>query len=84
MTGWLERPFFEPARDQAPHAKHVRGDLLLLELRPETQRQMVQNGPHPTGKYRVVGPLSNMPELAKAFGCAEGSEMVRAKRCEVW
>jgi putative endopeptidase len=57
-----------------------RGD----ELRPETQRQMVQNGPHPTGKYRVIGPLSNMPEFAKAFGCAEGAEMVRAKRCEVW
>jgi putative endopeptidase len=57
-----------------------RGD----ELRPETQRQMVQNGPHPTGKYRVIGPLSNMPEFAKAFGCTAGSEMVREKRCEVW
>jgi putative endopeptidase len=57
-----------------------RGD----ELRPETARQMVQNGPHPTGKFRVIGPLSNMPEFAKAFGCAPGSEMVRAKRCEVW
>lgn len=57
-----------------------RGD----ELRPETQRLMVQNGPHPTGKYRVIGPLSNMPELAQAFGCAPESEMVRAKRCEVW
>jgi putative endopeptidase len=57
-----------------------RGDA----LRSETQRLMVQNGPHPTGKYRVIGPLSNMPEFAKAFGCPEGSEMVRAKRCEVW
>ncbi|HYR27309.1 MAG TPA: M13 family metallopeptidase [Thermoanaerobaculia bacterium] len=57
-----------------------RGD----ELRPETQRLMVQNGPHPTGKYRVIGPLSNMPEFAKAFGCAPNSEMVRATRCEVW
>ena len=57
-----------------------RGD----ELRPETQRLMVQNGPHPTGKYRVIGPLSNMPEFAKAFGCGPDSEMVRKKRCEVW
>lgn len=57
-----------------------RGD----ELRPETQRLMVQNGPHPTGKFRVIGPLSNMPEFAKAFGCAPGAEMVREKRCEVW
>lgn len=57
-----------------------RGDA----LRPETQRLMVQNGPHPTGKYRVIGPLSNMPEFAKAFSCPEGSEMIREKRCEVW
>jgi endothelin-converting enzyme/putative endopeptidase len=57
-----------------------RGD----EIRPEAQRTMVQRGPHPTGKYRVIGPLSNMPEFAKAFGCAAGSEMVREKRCEVW
>ena len=57
-----------------------RGD----EIRPEAQRTMVQRDPHPTGKYRVIGPLSNLPEFAKAFGCAAGSEMVREKRCEVW
>ena len=59
-----------------------RGD----EIRPETQRLMVQTDPHPTGKYRVIGPLSNMPEFQKAFGCAPTSAMVRAdgKRCEVW
>ena len=59
-----------------------RGD----EIRPEQQRLMVQNDPHPTGKYRVIGPLSNMPEFATAFGCKAGSEMVRPaeKRCEVW
>ncbi|HEX8170179.1 MAG TPA: M13 family metallopeptidase [Thermoanaerobaculia bacterium] len=59
-----------------------RGD----EIRPETQRMMVQGDPHPIGKYRVIGPLSNMPEFAKAFGCAANSEMVRpeGQRCEVW
>ena len=59
-----------------------RGD----ELRPETQRLMVQRGPHPTGKYRVIGPLSNMPEFAKAFGCQPEAAMVRPaeKRCVVW
>ncbi len=59
-----------------------RGDA----LRPETQRLMVQSDPHPTGKYRVIGPLSNMPEFAKAFGCASSDAMVRPpdKRCEVW
>jgi putative endopeptidase len=59
-----------------------RGDA----IRPETQRLMVQTDPHPTGKYRVVGPLSNLPEFQKAFSCPADSPMVRAaeKRCEVW
>ena len=59
-----------------------RGDA----LRPETQRLMVQSDPHPTGKYRVIGPLSNMSEFQQAFSCRAGAPMVRAadKRCEVW
>ncbi len=59
-----------------------RGD----ETRPETQRLMVQGDPHPVAKYRVIGPLSNLPEFAKTFGCAADAAMVRpaAKRCEVW
>ena len=59
-----------------------RGD----EIRPETQRLMVQTDPHPTAKYRVMGPLSNMREFQRAFGCAPTSPMVRSAedRCEVW
>ncbi|HEY6273343.1 MAG TPA: M13 family metallopeptidase [Terriglobales bacterium] len=59
-----------------------RGD----EIRPETQRTMVQGDPHPIAKYRVIGPLSNMPAFAQAFGCKSESAMVRTKaeRCEVW
>jgi endothelin-converting enzyme/putative endopeptidase len=59
-----------------------RGDA----IRPETQRLMIQSDPHPIGQYRVIGPLSNMPEFQRAFSCKEGTPMVRpaAKRCEVW
>jgi len=59
-----------------------RGD----ETRPEAQRLMVQGDPHPVAKFRVIGPLSNMPAFQKAFRCKAGSEMVRPpeKRCEVW
>jgi putative endopeptidase len=59
-----------------------RGD----EIRQETQRLMMQVDPHPTGKYRVIGPLSNMPEFRATFACKEGAAMVRpeAKRCDVW
>jgi putative endopeptidase len=59
-----------------------RGD----ETRPETQRKMVQGDPHPVARFRVVGPLSNLPVFREAFACAEGAPMVRpaAARCEVW
>ena len=59
-----------------------RGDA----IRPETQRLMIQSDPHPIAKYRVIGPLSNLPEFQKAFSCKADSPMVRPaeKRCEVW
>jgi putative endopeptidase len=46
----------------------------------------VQGDPHPIGKFRVIGPLSNLPEFQKAFSCPAGAAMVRpaATRCEVW
>jgi endothelin-converting enzyme/putative endopeptidase len=59
-----------------------RGD----EIRPETQRLMVQGDPHPIGKYRVIGPLSNMPAFQAAFSCKADSPMMRPadQRCIVW
>jgi putative endopeptidase len=59
-----------------------RGD----ETRIEAQRLMMQTDPHPVAKYRVIGPLSNLPEFQKAWSCKADSAMVRpeGKRCEVW
>ena len=59
-----------------------RGDA----VRPETQRKMVQGDPHPIAKFRVNGPLSNLPAFSAAFSCKPGDAMVRpyADRCEVW
>ena len=60
----------------------ARGD----EIRPDAQRQFVLTNPHPVSKYRVIGPLSNLPEFCKAFGCKAGDAMVRPAelRCSVW
>lgn len=59
-----------------------RGD----EVRPEFARSMVQGDPHPIAKYRVIGPLSNLPEFQQAFQCKADAPMVRkvVERCEVW
>jgi putative endopeptidase len=53
---------------------------------PELQRQMVKEDPHPTARYRVIGPLSNTPEFQQAFACKAGSAMVRPpeRRCVIW
>ena len=59
-----------------------RGDA----MRPEAMRLLVQSDPHPVSKYRVNGPLSNLPEFQQAFHCKADAAMVRPpdKRCEVW
>lgn len=53
---------------------------------PEAMRQQILTDPHPLGRFRVNGPLSNMPQFAEAFHCNLGEAMVRPvdKRCQVW
>ncbi len=53
-------------------------------VRPEAARTSVSTDPHPPGKFRVLGPLSNMPEFQQAFQCKPSDAMVRADRCSVW
>jgi len=54
------------------------------KYRPEMARMLAQMNPHSPDRWRVNGPLSNLPEFALAFGCKAGDAMVRAERCEVW
>jgi endothelin-converting enzyme/putative endopeptidase len=73
---------FTPAQQFFISWGQFRGD----EIRAETQRTMVQTDPHPIAKFRVNGPVSNLPAFSEAFGCKAGDAMVRpaADRCEVW
>ena len=54
--------------------------------RPEAQLQQVKTNPHSPGKWRVDGPLANMPEFKAAWGCKDGDAMVRAEglRARIW
>jgi putative endopeptidase len=53
---------------------------------PEAARRQTTDDPHPLSRFRVNGPLSNMPEFAAAFQCKVDDPMVRPEkeRCQVW
>jgi putative endopeptidase len=46
--------------------------------------QQVKTNSHSLPRWRVNGPLSNMPQFAKAFGCKQGDKMVRSDMCQIW
>ncbi len=54
------------------------------KVRPEEARRRVVVDPHSPPRWRVNGPLSNLPDFARAFGCQPDSPMVGKARCEVW
>ena len=54
------------------------------KARAEAERQQVLTDPHALPRFRVDGPLSNLPQFAQAFGCKTGDPMVRAVACKIW
>lgn len=44
----------------------------------------VKTNTHSLPRWRVNGPLSNMPQFAEAFSCKAPSQMVRQDACEIW
>jgi putative endopeptidase len=55
-------------------------------IRPEAARLRNATDPHPLARFRVNGPLSNMPQFTAAYACKEGEAMVRPpdRRCQIW
>ncbi|MES2780901.1 MAG: M13 family metallopeptidase [Bacteroidota bacterium] len=54
--------------------------------RPEFLRQQVVTDPHSPARFRVLGPLSNMPQFYQAFGVKKGDGMYRedSVRVRIW
>ncbi len=56
------------------------------QIRDDTLRVNLNTDPHSPGRFRVLGPLSNLPEFQAAFGCGTGTAMNRpeAERPSIW
>ena len=54
------------------------------KLRDEALRHQVNTNEHSPPAFRVNGPLSNLPDFARAFSCKADAKMVRKERCEIW
>ena len=57
-----------------------------IKDRPQTQQTGINTDPHSPAKYRVNGPLSNMPAFYKAFDVKPEDKMYRADsvRVHIW
>jgi len=47
-------------------------------------RVQVETNPHSPAKYRVLGPLIDLPQFSDTFKCSSGSPMNPSTRCIVW
>ncbi len=56
------------------------------KMREPFARMLAQTDPHAPDRFRVNGPVSNLPEFAAAFQCPAGSRMTRPpdRRCQIW
>lgn len=58
----------------------------MINERPESLAAQVKSDEHSPAKYRVIGPLSNMPEFYETFNIKEGDFMRRpdSLRVKIW
>jgi putative endopeptidase len=54
------------------------------KARPERERLQVQTDPHSPARFRVNGPVANLPEFAAAWQCKPGAPLAPLERCAVW
>jgi putative endopeptidase len=53
---------------------------------PEAEKVQVRSDPHSPARFRVNGPVRNLPEFGEAFGCERGDPMYPPAEdiCVVW
>ncbi|MBN3033313.1 MAG: M13 family metallopeptidase [Candidatus Saganbacteria bacterium] len=60
--------------------------IWAINVRPERAKLLIKVDPHSPPKYRVNGPLSNLPEFYAAFNVVTGEAMYKAEgqRVRIW
>jgi putative endopeptidase len=58
----------------------------MINMRPEAIATQVKSNEHSPAKFRVIGPLTDMPEFYEAFGIKKGDAMWRDDnvRVKIW
>jgi putative endopeptidase len=80
----------DPKSEAAPGLTHEQlffvsfGQIWCTKSTPENDQLMALTDSHSHPRYRVNGPLANLPEFATAFSCQPGTKMSPADQCEVW
>ncbi|KAG9295707.1 hypothetical protein G9A89_001724 [Geosiphon pyriformis] len=59
-------------------------NIWCSKIRPEDAVRMSRVDSHSPDKWRVIGPLRNSPEFAKAFKCESGTPMNPVEKCQLW
>jgi putative endopeptidase len=71
-----------------PNQRYFLGYALawMVNIRPESLANQVKSDEHSTAKYRIIGPLSNIPEFYETFHVKAGNAMYRPdnKRIKIW
>ncbi|MEO8515333.1 MAG: M13-type metalloendopeptidase, partial [Flavobacterium sp.] len=62
------------------------GYAWMVNIKPAALSQQMMTDVHAPAKYRINGPLSNIPEFYKAFNIKEGSAMRQSDtdRVVIW
>lgn len=60
------------------------GQVWCTNIREAEAKLRLQTDPHSPPRYRVNGPLSNLPAFAEAFNCPVGTPMNPDQMCSVW
>jgi putative endopeptidase len=60
------------------------GQIWCAKYREQETQRLAAIDPHSHPRYRVNGPMSQLPEFAEAFQCKKGAKMIADTRCSVW